>query len=610
MLDWDELDGPWEQPTRYMSQKLFNKKVAHGKGSSEIAAQGFVAMLRACGVNARLIMNAQPPDFTNNKVSARGSLKTPGEYLDKTDMRPKRRKKAKGGQRDPDAKRHVLFWCEVWDKVSKKWITVDPMGQRTIEQIRYKTALDPQGSAKRNNLFRYIIAYDRKLGCRDVTRRYTTHFNSKTRKRRITRDAEGEKWMKRVLARLHQRKRTRTDDFEDAYFRQRDETEGIPDNMQDLKNHPYYVLQNDFKWNEVLKSGCKECGFLRTKNNTSLKVYRREDVLVLKTARTWYTEGRVLKPGASALKTTKSRDFKTGEATEERLYAFDETELFIPEDLGPNNEVPTNVYGNIDIYTSSMIPRGSCLIESPVAVKAAACLGIEFAKAVTGFKFEKKRVAKPQITGIVVSQEYREAVESMIDGVEYSLEEDERQERELEALQHWNLFLAKLRIKQRLNTTHGKVSSATVSTWDDNEPDQSDTSDGVGVGSDENTFEGGGFVPEAAGFVPEAGEHIPAVSDHELNEDSSVEGGFLQGENENEGMTAEAVVSEGEAENLTFGDTDDNLEARNTSQSLEEGGPRSTTVDDEYEDFMNNMLGESDVESAAQDDSDFEYESE
>ncbi|CEP63306.1 Rad4p LALA0_S07e07140g [Lachancea lanzarotensis] len=596
MFEWDELSGPWEQPSRYMSQKLFNKKVAHGRGSLEVAAQGFVAMLRACGVNARLVFNIQPPDFTNNKpLNVDGKL-TPGEYLADSGSASKlrRRKNAANKKNDTAQDRYSIFWCEVWDKTTKKWITVDPMGQKTIEQIRHHTELEPQGKARKNNIFRYIIAYDRKEGCRDVTRRYTIHYNSKTRKRRVTKTPEGEEWFQRVLTRLQGRKRTRTDDLEDAYFEQRDQTEGIPDNMQDLKGHPHYVVENDIKWNEVLKTNCKECGFLRLKNNTaSLKVYRRRDIVVLKTARSWYTEGRILKPGAKALKTTKSREFKTGELTEERLYPFDQTDLFVPEPLGPEDEIHTNVYGNIDIYVDSMIPAGACLIESPVAVKAAAFVKVEFAKAVTGFKFEKKRVAKPQITGIVTAQKYREAVEAAIDGLEYTAEEDKRQEHELQALQHWNLLLAKLRIKQRLISSHGNVnatkgdriggkSKSLDATFDAKE--LSDHSD-IGNGESDMEFEAGGFVPDASGFVPEtaAREDDTGFSDLQA-------GGF-----ERQEAVSQEPVKESEA------------------QDISESSQEEAKVDEfeDYENFMKDLeTKESEDEMSAQSDLDFDYESE
>ncbi|SCV00426.1 LAME_0G09626g1_1 [Lachancea meyersii CBS 8951] len=596
MIDWDELDGPWEQPARYMSQKLFNKKVTHGRGSLEVASQGFVAMLRACGVNARLVFNAQPPDFTNNRASNPQGAKAPNEYLADPGAKslPRRRKKPVSKKKDEDTERYSIFWCEVWDKISKKWITVDPMGQRIIEQIRHHTALEPRGKARQSNIFRYVIAYDRKEGCRDVTRRYTTHFNSKTRKRRVTKYPEGEEWFQKVLRRLQGRKRTRTDDMEDMYFKQRDENEGIPDNMQDLKGHPHYVLENDVKWNEVLKANCKECGFIRTKNNSaSLKVYHRKDLLVLKTARSWYTEGRILKPGAKALKITKSREFRTGEATEERLYPFDETDLFVAQPLGPNDEVPTNVYGNIDIYVSSMIPAGACLIESHVAVKAASFLRIEFAKAVTGFKFEKKRVAKPQITGIVTAQRYREAVEAMIDGIEYANEEDKRQECELESLRHWNLLLAKLRIKQRLITDHGLVRDARMnSAWGGSDAvnvadDAGETSvlDDANDDDSDMGFEAGGFVPDASGFVPET-----AARESDAESAGMQAGGFeLEAEN-SENSYQDSTLSE-PAQSSSAKEADDQLE--------------------DYEAFMKDLeKEESQAESSTHTDSDFNYESE
>ncbi|SCU87404.1 LAFA_0E06524g1_1 [Lachancea sp. 'fantastica'] len=623
MFDWDELSGPWEQPARYMSQKLFNKKLAHGRGSLEVASQGFVAMLRACGVNARLVFNIQPPDFTNNKASNIDGKMTAGEYLADSGSasRSRRRKQAARKKSEADQDRYSIFWCEVWDKITKKWITVDPMGQKTIEQIRHQTSLEPQGKARKNNIFRYIIAYDRKGGCRDVTRRYTIHFNSKTRKRRVTKDPAGEEWFQKVLKCLQGRKRTRTDDLEDAYFEQRDKTEGIPDNMQDLKGHPYYVLENDIKWNEVLKTNCKECGFLRLKNNTaSLKVYRRQDILVLKTARSWYTEGRILKPGAKALKTTKSREFKTGEVTEERLYPFDQTDLFIPEPLGLEDEVHTNVYGNIDVYVDSMIPAGACLIESPVAVKAAAFLRIEFAKAVTGFKFEKKRVAKPQITGIVTAQKYREAVEAAIDGIEYTAEEDKRQEHELESLRHWNLLLAKLRIKQRLITSHGNVNNNKGERMSDRnnlsgaDLEVSDPNDTDG-GESELEFEAGGFVPDASGFVPET---AAPEGDSDANEMQFEAGGFVPDAG---GFVPETAADEDDTE--TNGWQKGGFESQVVKSkdpavvSQAKKIPASSQTDaegDEFEDYENFMKDietkDNEADFSAPSGSDFDYESE
>lgn len=603
MMKWDDLNGPWEQPVREMTPKLFSRMVISGHGNRNIGAQGFVAMLRACGVNARLVFNAQPPDFTDAKLFSK--LKHENEIeqpLSETKLGGRRKKRGKAKKTDNEDEKYPIFWCEVWDKVSKRWITVDPMCQKIIEQIRNRSKLEPQGKFRQHDILRYIIGYDRKKGCRDVTRRYVLQYNSKARRRRVTKDQEGLHWYEKVLHKLHKRKRTRIDDFEDEYFVTRDETEGIPDNLQDLKNHPFYVLENDLKWNEVLRPGCKECGYLRLKNaKSTMKVYKRKDIWILKSAQRWYNEGRILKTGAVHAKVINSKDFKTGEKIEERLYPLEETELFVPEPLGPHNEVPKNHYGNIDIYTPSMIPQGACLIESPVAVKAAAFVEVEFAKAVTGFKFEKHRVAKPQITGVVVSLDYREAVEAMIDGIEGSMEEEKRRDHELEGLQYWNLLLAKLRIKQKLNARHGVVRENQEMSWD--EEIHSGDEDLQNEGFSPNP---GGFLPEAGGFLPGSGNVTPV--DNESSEDA---GGFIV-ENSNDNQLNQNYLekqssSEGRMRQEHGITSEEEKGAGSTFQGIEEPEDDNKNLELDYEKFMNDFDESESPANSNQSVSDSEY---
>lgn len=624
MLDWDELDGPLEQCNSAITQETFNKVILKGRGPRDIGAQGFVAMLRACGVNARLVMSLQPPDFTNLKQSVNEEhvLEQKEQHIFEKNLAS-----FKPGIDDPqtikypmpklkkpmslEERTYPIFWCEVWDKFTKKWITVDPMNLKIIEQVRNKSKLTPQGKSAKYNLMRYVIGFDRKGGCRDVTRRYTANLHSKVRKKRITKDEDGQIWYEKVLHKLHQRKRTKIDDFEDEYFAKRDETEGIPDSLQDLKNHPFYVLEKDLRTNEMLRLNSKECGFLRLRNkSTTMKVYNRRDVWTLKSARHWYMEGRVLKTGAKAAKTVTCKDFRTGETSEERLYPKEVTELFVPKPVGPNCEIPTNAYGNIDIYTSSMIPSGCCLIESPVAVKAAAFLGVEFAKAVTGFKFERHRIAKPQITGVVVACKYREAVETMIDGIEYSMEEEKRQDHELEALRYWGLFLAKLKIKQRLNSTHGRVVDDDTNSVREQHQKLDDDEASEVENSEDAHFAAGGFLPTDYSSRSQNQESNNNEESVPLNEEelthSETELGNLDYDQEesNNGTLAEQDEEGGFI-------VDGSPEEQDDASAKENKPVHQNDADDidGYENFMKDVLEGSEFEKD-ESDSEFIYESE
>ncbi|CCK71235.1 Rad4p KNAG_0G01770 [Huiozyma naganishii CBS 8797] len=442
MPSWQEVHAGSTRQSVGLTRRQFVKNVLRGVGDVDVATQGFVALLRSCNLNARLVMSAQPPDFTNLKL--RDDLSC--EYADMT--------------------KFPLFWCEVWDKFSKRWITVDPMNLKTIEQVRHFSKLTPSGApACKRNVMRYVIGYDRKRGCRDITRRYVRYLHGRTRKKRITKDLRGAQWFSLVVGSLNMRKQMRIDEYESHYFEQRDMDEGMPDNLQDLKNHPFYVAETDLRQNQILKPGCKECGYLKVshKQDKVLKVYARRDVMDLKSARQWYNEGRILKTGARSKKVIKKarsqrRAFADDPPEEdERLYGEEDTEWYVAPLAAPDGTIKKNVYGNVEVFVDSMVPANCCLIRSPLAVKAARFIRVEHAPAVTEFRFERGHTVKPVISGVVVAQWFREAVLTAIDGIEYEQEEDQRRERELHALQGWNQLLLKIRIKANLNSAYGGV---------------------------------------------------------------------------------------------------------------------------------------------------------
>lgn len=441
MKSWDELK-PKGKRTQLLTKNNLIRNILKGMGDHDIATQGFVALLRSCNLNARLVMSCQPPDFTN--------LKEEQKYKDY--------------KLSEDNSKYPIFWCEVWDTFNKKWLTIDPVKFKTIEQVRFNSRLEPKGVlCSKRNIMRYVIAYDRKNGCRDVTRRYMHWYNSKGRRKRITKDSDGEQWYNKVISVLHKRKRTKIDDYEDDYFIQRDQDEGMPDNLQDLKNHPYYILEQSLRQNQILKFGSKECGYLKLQNKAKgvLKVFLKKDVITLKSGREWYMNGRVLKQGCRALKVIKKRhtqNMSPDDDDEERLYPIEDTELYIPPLAKADGEITKNTFGNIEVFVNTMIPQNCCLVESPISIKAARFLGIEFSPAVTKFKFEKGNKAKPILSGVVVAKWFREALECAIDGIGYTLAQDKIIEEEINALQNWNTLLLKVRIKNNLNLAYGKLS--------------------------------------------------------------------------------------------------------------------------------------------------------
>ncbi|CDF88509.1 related to DNA repair protein RAD4 [Zygosaccharomyces bailii ISA1307] len=460
---WDEIKTPCDEGiSGRLFKKAFVKQILRGNGDRDVAAQGFVALLRSCNVNARLVMSLQPPDFTDLKATeTRTAFVSPATLF-----------------------KFPIFWCEVWDKFSKKWITIDAINLKTIEQIKTQSKLEPRGSGScQRNLLRYVIGFDRKKGCRDVTRRYSHWFNCKCIRKRITKDISGDKWYSTLLKRLHQRKRTRMDDYEDEYFEQRNESEGMPDNLQDLRNHPRYVLEKDLKSNQVIRPGGKECGYLNVHHKKELlKVYEKKDILDLKSARQWYMDGKVLKVGSRSLKSVPRRSRSGKDSDEmERLYRMEDTELYVPPLASqPEGRIVKNTFENIEVFTPSMIPANCVLIESDVAVKAARFLQIEYARAVTGFSFERGRTTKPIIGGVVVAQWFKEAVLYAIEALKDIIEEEEDEKNEVANLTRWNFLLVKLRIKSELNSTYGRVEEQISSGQSPEKEDEMDEMEGGG----------------------------------------------------------------------------------------------------------------------------------
>lgn len=170
------------------------------------------------------------------------------------------------------------------------------------------------------------------------------------------------------------------------------------------------------------------------------------------------------------------------------LYAFSQTSLYVPPPV-VHGRIPKNAFGNLDIYVPSMVPPGGYHVKHTLAKNAARLIGVDYADAVTGFQF-KGRHGTAVTSGVIVAQEYREAVEAVIEGFQYDQENEQARMYSLECLKMWRRFLAGLRIKERLSeyTTSGPktVKPETVKARMDEAEE-----------AEEDSVEAGGFFPDA-----------------------------------------------------------------------------------------------------------------
>ena len=489
-----------------MDRSEFIRASKRLKGSQDTGNQLFCALLRAAGVDVRIVCSLQPlpstastakpsntpqkkppkpvvlaiasdtdPDkpsaseASDNSIttsrtigkipSARRRLGQPSFNTSPATTPPPPSK-----ERKPPVRKlaYPVFWVEAFNEAHQKWIPLDPIVTGTIAK---PSKLEPPAAYEFNQLS-YAIAFEPDGAARDVTKRYAKVFNAKTRRSRVESSGEeGIRWWKKTM-RFFQRRGLvlDRDQVEDAELAQKEAREGLPNNVQDFKDHPLYALERHTKRHEVIHPR-REVG--KVNAGTAAKprmeaVFRRRDVLVCRSADKWYRLGRIVREGEQPLKNVVSRrpmggrrarspsaedeDGATKPVTP--LYAPYQTELYVPSPV-VKGRVPRNAFGNLDIYLPSMVPAGGTHLRHPLTKDAARFLRVDCVDAVTGFRF-KGRQSTAVIEGGIVPGVYAAAVEAVIGGLEWEAELEVSRQRSAQALRLWKRVLTGLRIAERV----------------------------------------------------------------------------------------------------------------------------------------------------------------
>ncbi|KAG5337956.1 hypothetical protein C0989_008578 [Termitomyces sp. Mn162] len=368
----------------------------------------------------------------------------------------------------------------------------------------YAAALDRRAivnnasrAVQQENRMMYVLGLEEDGYARDVTRRYAKQFSAKIAKVQGGSSSIGgggkarQAWWEAVLSivtrpyrlvylffflrkcnlifnlSIHQIR----DDVEDEELNAAQMTEGMPTTISGFKDHPIYVLARHLKQNQVIHPpDTPELGRFRGE-----AVYSRSAVVSLKTAENWMrSEGRMVKEGSQPLKMVKVRagtinrmrelevmkdelreagepSMGVGE-TMQGLYARRQTELYKPDPV-IDGKVPKNNFGNIDLYVPSMLPRGAAHVPFKGVAKIAKKLGFDFAEAVTGFEFKKRR-AFPVVEGVVVAQENEAVLLQVYWETEQDAEEKARAKRKERVIKQWTRLIQGLRVRRRLQAQY------------------------------------------------------------------------------------------------------------------------------------------------------------
>lgn len=365
---------------------------------------------------------------------------------------------------------HPIYWVEVFNLAYQKWISLDALCTQSVNK---PSKIEPPLNDS-TNILSYAIAFNEDGTAKDVTRRYARAFNAKTRKQRIESTEGGVRWWERVM-RMYQYpdarggRKSDADTIEDAELLQREQREGMPNSIQDFKNHPIYALERHLRLNEVIWPR-HEVGKVNAGSNAKPRmesVFRRNDVHVVRSADKWFRLGREIKCGEEPLKYVvptrrtrqRERSVEDGDGVKDNdlfgesetgtgLYAAFQTEPYVPPAV-VRGKVPKNAYGNLDIYVPSMVPSGGVHVRHPDAKFAAKIVGVDYADAVVGFKFQGRR-GTAVVQGIIVAVEFQEAVEAVVEGLRCEREGDLDTKKTLEMLRLWRRFLVGLRILDRV----------------------------------------------------------------------------------------------------------------------------------------------------------------
>ncbi|KAK4901676.1 hypothetical protein LTR27_001448 [Elasticomyces elasticus] len=469
-------------------------------GSQDTGNQLFCALLRAVGVEARVVCSLQVLPFTTATVKATpikpmkkivyASAAASGtDHNSASDNSADDRSIGSSASvgRVPGVRRRLgqpsfastttttpteprkvvrklaypVFWTEAFNPAHQKWVCVDPVvtGTGTVNK---PAKLEPPGSYSDNQMS-YVVAFESDGVARDVTRRYAKAFNAKTRRSRVEATEGGAAWWKKPL-RLFKRRGGRLDreQVEDSEMAGREAREGMPANVQDFKGHPVYALERHLRRGEVIHPR-REVGKVNAgtaKKARMEAVFRRADVVVVRSGEKWYRLGRVVKVGEQPVKHVRAAARVGGkraaedsdeEEEEERttgFYAEFQTESYVPPAV-VRGKVPRNKFGNLDVYVPSMVPGGGVHVRHSFARAAAKELGIDFVDAVVGFSF-KGRQGTAVVDGGVIAEEFAGKVREVIEGLVLEAREAGERERSKVALAVWARMMKGLRIRERV----------------------------------------------------------------------------------------------------------------------------------------------------------------
>ena len=348
----EDIDLPMQKSDFLTAAHKFN-------GSRDVGAQLFCAMLRAAGVDARLVCSMLPlpfqraqkialPQLMHNAsklplhrdrqatpepdseadVGSDGPLIVEGKIgSSRAEIQSRLGQVKRSSSPEASSSRASIYpksWlgphryhCKDLTKTGAKrkpireskypiyWVEAFneavqkwvPIDPLVTKTIAKPSKFEPPAGDPENKMS-YVLAFEDDGSARDVTIRYAKAFNAKTRRDRVEATKNGDKWWRRVMRLYRRSHEMDRDQVEDAELTAKEAAEPMPRSVQDFKDHPYYALERHLKRHEVIypKREVGKVSAGRPGTTSALEpIYRRRDVHQLKSADKWYRIGREIK---------------------------------------------------------------------------------------------------------------------------------------------------------------------------------------------------------------------------------------------------------------------------------------------------------------------------
>ncbi|KAJ5352890.1 Rad4 beta-hairpin domain 1 [Penicillium brevicompactum] len=500
----EEPHDPERHGERIANLKEFRATAEAMQGSRDVGAQLFTALIRALGIEARLVASLQPLGFgwtkgetytpSNTEADENNSEMTTKVEISESDTDAEEKKPVKKNTKHFEKDLPFpIYWTEVASPVTNEIISVDPLvlpnAVAPFANSEFQANFEPRGAKadRAKQVMCYVVAHSADGTAKEVTTRYLRRrtWPGKTKGFRMPLEKVpfGRKghyisfdWFGMVMRGYQRARKSKTavDKLEETRDLQPNQpekkkaTEGN-DTLQSLRTSTEFVLERFLRREEALRPGAEPVRTFVAGKGARAKeepVFRREDVLKCLSAESWHKEGRQTVKGATPLKRVPIRAVtlvrkreveelqrQTGEKPLQGLYSRDQTEYIIPPPI-QDGRIPKNDYGNIDCFVPSMVPAGATHVPLPGTVRVCKKLGIDYAEAVTGFEFGSK-MAVPVIQGVVVAAENEDLLRDawQADAAEKRKKEELKAEKKI--LQTWRKFLFGLRIMERVRDEYG-----------------------------------------------------------------------------------------------------------------------------------------------------------